>query len=167
MKKKDQTLRVCLDLCNRLLEGDYSMEVKMVVHNFKAFFEEQQALEDAVAVGRYRDFKNALMERFQKREKEYQTLGFQPIPIIIKETTPKSVLDALQTLVGGGERVMERWKLYYYSLSLFVPDGAMERWKHPCRCLIVDTVQEAEKLRADSLAEIEKEKTGSGETTTR
>lgn len=108
MKKKDQTLRVCQDLCNRLLEGDYSMEVKMVLHNFKAFFEEHQALEDAVAVGRYQDFKNALMERFQKREKEYEKLGFQPIPIIIKETTSKTVLDALQTLVDGGGRCGRR-----------------------------------------------------------
>jgi hypothetical protein len=156
--KKDQTLRVCLDLCDRILEGNYSSEVRMAVLSFKIFFEEHQGLEDAVAVGRYWDYENALMERFMEREDWYRKLGFMPIPVIVKETTPSSVLDALETLSEGGRRILDRWKIYYYSLSHFVPDDAMERWKHPCDCLIVDTVQEAEKLKSESLAKIEKEK---------
>jgi hypothetical protein len=151
-----KSVKSCLKLCEEMLARDYRPEVKQVVSDYKDFFKMHQALLDVISLdpgnikGMFWKFQEKVVKDFiEKDDREIGAGNFKPI--LVKALIPGKVFEGLSILEEGVRGAIEEKKIYYYSLSFFIPWERIQRWIKPVRYKVVDTVRDAEILEVKSI----------------
>jgi hypothetical protein len=149
-----------------MFKRKYGPAVNLAVLQYLFFFQEHQALVDAVTIdplneqGLFWKIRDRMIENFLRRNELDKEVRYVR-PVLIRDETPKEVFEALDILKQGFKASIEGYGIYYYSISLVVPTDKLSHWSNQILYLVCDTQKDAEeilkRLRKPKPSEVVKE----------
>lgn len=154
--RKDDYLKSCIELCEKLLSKEYPVEIEGVVIRYWRFFKNHKILMDAFEVGRFWDVVGGVIQDFLEVEDMWSgSTGHELIPILIRDEVPQQVWKAFHIFEDGMRRALEGSRLLYYALSLKLPSGSLKRWMNPVPFYVVNSEAERLHLVVESMVQVE------------